>query len=129
VSEETVAEYRGRVIIEWPPAPGPGAFLGCLVSLYDADSGKPVTACSHADITLHADAAGLVTADLTLFADANGEPILDAGTMVNPMEIRTGVFPFLVAEMRVRPAGGAEDGEPAAVQLEFRHPPGDTATA
>lgn len=106
MSEETVAQYRGVIRIEWPP-PGAGpysAMAGCRVSITDAVTGKPVTACSHADITVHADAGELVTADLTLFADADGEPLLDGDAVLNGdgTDILTGVFPFLVGEMRVR---------------------------
>jgi hypothetical protein len=55
---------------------------------------------------MHADAGGLVTADLTLFTGEDGQPILDLGeatfVLDDQGEVRTGVFPFLVAEMRVR---------------------------
>lgn len=104
--EETVAQYRGVIIIEWPP-PGGGpysAMAGWPVVITDAATGKPVRTCSRADITVHVDVNRLVTADLTLFADAAGEPILDGQPVLDGKETRTGVFPFLVAGMKVRDA-------------------------
>jgi hypothetical protein len=95
--------YRGVISIEWP-APTGGSVYACLLSrgvkVTDAATGKPVVTCS--ELTVHADAGGLVTADLTLFADEDGEPLLDGVPGVDGDEIRTGVFPFVVAAMRVR---------------------------
>lgn len=103
--EETVAQYRGVIRIEWPAAcnPGPyGSMVGSLLSVFDAMSGKQILTCVKA--VIHADMDALVTADLTLFTDADGEPILDGEPVQDEdrTEIRTGVFPFLVGEMRVR---------------------------
>ena len=96
--------YRGVVAIEWP-APAGGSVYACMlgrgVKISDAVTGKLITTCTHADITVHADANALVTADLTLFADADGEPLLDGTPEVDGEEIRTATFPFLVSEMRV----------------------------
>lgn len=106
-TEETAAQYRGAIIIEWPQPVGKGPH-GCIagysLSITDATTGKQITTCSHADITVHADAAELVTADLTLFVGEDGEPLLNGPPVpdYDAGEIRTGVFPFLVAEMRVR---------------------------
>jgi len=95
--------YRGLVSIEWP-APSGGSVYACLlgrgVKVADAVTGKAITTCS--DITIHADAGALVTADLTLFADKDGEPLLDGNPVLGGDGIRTGAFPFVVAEMRVR---------------------------
>ena len=102
--EETVARYYGVIRIEWPP-PGGGAYsamLGRLTSVYDAPTGKLITTCSDADVTVHAGAQGLVTASLTLFCDKDGEPLLDGDPVVKYGDALTGVFPFLVGEMRVR---------------------------
>jgi len=70
--------YRGVVAIEWP-APAGGSVYACMlgrgVKISDAVSGKLITTCS--EITVHADAGALVTADLTLFADEDGEPLLE----------------------------------------------------
>lgn len=105
--EETVTQYRGVIVIEWPP-PGGGPYSAMagwpVVVITDAATGRPVTTCSHADITVHADVSQLVTADLTLFTDADGEPILDGEPALDGKEVRTGVFPFLVAGMKVRQA-------------------------
>lgn len=107
--EESVAQYRGMIIIEWPPPAGAGpygAMLGRMVTITDAMTRKPVKTCTAADITVHADAQALVTADLTLLTDADGEPIFDGAPVASDdgREILTGTFPFLVAEMRVREA-------------------------
>lgn len=114
---EQVARYWGTVIIEWPaPARGTpyGAMPGRHVKVWDAATGEQVYGCTHADITVHAGVEGLVTADLTLFADEDGEPVLDLQPAVTAADRRivldedggtvTGVFPFLVTEMRVRGA-------------------------
>lgn len=102
--EEAPPPYRGAVVIEWPAAVGSSPYavmIGHRVSIFDAVTGKQITTCSAADITVHADANALVTADLTLFAGAEGEPLLDGMPEVDGEEIRTATFPFLVAEMRV----------------------------
>lgn len=101
--EDSSPEYRGVIVIEWPPPYGSvphSAINGSLIVITDALTGKAVTTCSH--VTVHADAAELVTADLTMFADADGEPVLDGMPVLGAEEILTGTFPFFVAEMRVR---------------------------
>jgi len=97
--------YRGVIAIEWPPPNGASPYSsmpGCLVSVTDALTGKPIMTCTK--IIVHADAGALVTADLTMFADADGEPLLDGEPVIDGDGFRTGVFPFLVSEMRVRHA-------------------------
>jgi hypothetical protein len=74
--------------------------LGREVRVTDAASGKLITTCS--DLTVHADAGALVTADLTLFAGEDGEPLFEGMPVLDGKEIRTGVFPFVVSQMRVR---------------------------
>lgn len=103
--EETVAQYRGVLIIEWPAprvASPYNAMPGWGVTITDAVSGKVITTCTDADIVIHAGATGLVTADLNLFADEDGEPIFDGRPVPEGDGFRAGVFPFLVGEMRVR---------------------------
>lgn len=105
--DEQTVRYMGVIAIEWPAATRPGPYncmTGAQLTITDAVSGKVITTCSHADVTVHADAGELVTADLTLFADADGEPLLDGKPVTSDGEVLTGVFPFLVAEMRVRSA-------------------------
>lgn len=101
------AGYRGAIVIEWPKAAphGVGAIIGRMVSVYDAFTGgetgpKPITTVS--EISLRVSMDEIVTADLTMFADEAGDPILDGQPVLDGDEIRIGVFPFLVAEMRVR---------------------------
>jgi hypothetical protein len=97
--------YCGLVSIEWP-APTGGSIYACMlgreVKVTDAASGKLITTCL--DLTVHANAGALVTADLTLLADEDGEPLLEGKPVLDGKEIRTGVFPFVVAEMKVRHA-------------------------
>ena len=97
-------QYRGVVVIEWPAPYGASPYssmIGWQVAISDAVTGKPITTAR--DVTVRADMESLVTADLTLFADANGEPILDGMPVMKDGEPLTGVFTFLVSEMRVRP--------------------------
>ena len=103
-AREAAPPYRGVIVIEWPPPAGTSPYAclnGSGVAIADAVSGKPITTCS--DLVIHAEIQALVTADLTMFADKDGEPILDGEPVLDGDEIQTGVFPFVVSEMRVRP--------------------------
>jgi hypothetical protein len=105
--------YYGLVIIEWP-APlrkgevRPLAGWGCAI--LDAETGKPVTTVEKLFVPpVTAAAQAFITCELTMFADDKGMPVLfareDGNFTVFPDgegKIRTGTFPFLVAEMRVR---------------------------
>jgi hypothetical protein len=91
------------IIIEWPAAHGPSpysAIAGRTVEITDALTGKPIRTCT--GVTVRADMERLVTADLTMLADEGGLPLLDGDPVLDGKEIRTGVFPFLIAEMRVK---------------------------
>lgn len=97
-------QYAGVIVIEWPqprPLEESAAIPSWKVTVFDALSGKPITLADK--IEIHAPGNGFVTADLTLFTDAAGEPVF-GGDRIYPAEgekVRTGVFTFLVSEMRV----------------------------
>ena len=90
------------MIIEWP-APVGGSVYACLLGrgarVTDAVTGKPL---AYTGLTVHADAAGLVTADLTMAATDSGLPLLEGDPVPDGEEVWTGTFPFVVSEMRVR---------------------------
>lgn len=98
-------DYRGVIIIEWPPrGPSPYHAMDGWQSLFlDAVTGKPIMTVSEADVIVHTGAESRVTATLTMFADEAGDPILEGLPVVRDGEILTGTFPFAVSEMRVRP--------------------------
>ncbi len=87
------------------PAPAGSSPYACMsgwgVTITDAVSGKMITTCT--DITVRADVEALVTADLELFTGKDGEPLFDGEPVPDGDGFRTGVFPFAVSEMRVRP--------------------------
>jgi len=101
----------GLVIVEWPAAvPGPRPMPSWKVTLTDAVSGAQIVTAER--VVIRADASGFVTAELTMLADDDGKPVFSAqpdsdrpGCMKVRLDehgkIRTGTFPFLVAEMRV----------------------------
>jgi len=104
-AREAAPPYRGVIIIEWPAPFGASpysAMTGHAVEITDALTGKPVRTCLRASVAV--DMEAIVTADLTLFADEDGEPLLDGEPVLDGGEIRTALFPFVVAEMRVRHA-------------------------
>jgi hypothetical protein len=97
------ADFRGVVIIEWPAAHGASPYssiAGHRVAVTDALTGKLITTCL--GVTVRADPQRLVTADLEMLADENGNPLLEGDPVLDCGEIRTGVFPFAVSEMRVK---------------------------
>ena len=103
---DALPPYRGAIVIEWPP-PGPSpysAMVGFQLCIFDAVSGKQIKTATH--IEVHAPADGAVTADLTLLANEDGEPLFEGEPVLDGGEIRTGVFPFVVSEMRVKPRLG-----------------------
>lgn len=97
-------EFTGRLIITWPKSDRP-ALLAPLTILHDADTGEQIT--SVASFTLSADATeSVVTAELTMLTDADGQPLTSAAMPVLTADgesIRTGVFRWAVAEMRIAP--------------------------
>lgn len=92
-------EFQGYLTIIWPK-PGPG-ILGERVTMLDADTGQPIT--SVLEMKLAAAPKKLVTAELLMLVDEEGQP-LSADTAPLLTEdgegARTGVFHWLVAEMR-----------------------------
>jgi len=99
--------YWGYVVLEWPgpvkTLTFPRAMAAREVAVYDAADGTPITTVEK--IIVRASADGWVIAEMTMLADPEGAPVLN-GTTVWPDEhgnIRTGVFRYLVAGMRVRP--------------------------
>jgi hypothetical protein len=99
--------YLGVVEIEWPPAPGPSQppALPCWqVAVRDAHTGRAITTVT--SIQLRTPPNGLITVDLTMFAGEDGQPVYSERQLVKGSDgkLLTGVFPFLVSAMRVRPA-------------------------
>jgi hypothetical protein len=96
--------YLGVIAIECPqPRPGYeyAPMPGWQLAVFDALNGKPVTTVSR--LVIHADASDIVTADVTMFADEDGQPVYAGRPRVRDGETIWGTFPFLVAEMRIRP--------------------------
>lgn len=107
------------MIIEWP-APGKqdspyyGAMPGWKCAIFDAETGKPVNTVQKIAIpAVTADAVHWVTCWLTMDADDDGKPVLfpepspgKPGSVKICVDgdgkVRTGTFPFLVSEMRIR---------------------------
>lgn len=124
--------YHGYVILEWP-APVttltfPRAMVAWKVAVFDAADGTPVPSADR--IIVRASADGWVTAELHALLGPDGMPAKPgprdpvtgrAGDMVLDRDEdgrpRTGVFRYLVSEMRVR--------QPVAVcACGVRHPEG-----
>jgi hypothetical protein len=116
--------YYGHVIIEWPAPLKPGevrALTGWRCAILNAATGKPVTTVEKIFVPpVTAAAQAFITCELTMLADDKGMPLLELERVPDPQgrpghigheriyvdddgRIRTGTFPFLVAEMRVRP--------------------------
>lgn len=95
--------YQGCIAIEWPQ-PGHRArpLNGWDIAVFDALNGKQILTVTR--IELHASANDVVSADVTMFANGRGEPVYTGPPLTRNGEVIYGTFPFLVAEMRVRPA-------------------------
>lgn len=104
----------GHVIIEWPAPRGkdgdPRMMPAWDISVLDAATGRPIITVEKLTLpAVTADASSFVTADLVMFADAEGNPLMPSGEpggmefcLDDEGKARTGVFTFIVAEMRVR---------------------------
>jgi hypothetical protein len=92
------------------------------VAVFDALNGRQITTVTRLEI--HATANDVVTADVTMYADEHGQPVFSGQPVIvrgqdgEPDDIRYGTYPFLVAEMRVRPV---EPGR-AALAPRFQEP-------
>ena len=124
-SDEDSPRYHGSVIIEWPARMGDGSrpLCGWGCSIFDAATGRQIYTAEKISIpAVTAEAQDVILCWLTMFADGNGNPVMELerhpdpegrpghiGSYVIPAvdesgKPRTGVFPFQVAEMRVRQA-------------------------
>ena len=113
-------QFRGSVIIEWTvPQPQPGD--PARYRILDAETGRRIDVGSHNGLPFLAVKVGpepFITAELNMFVDEAGDPIYELmepipggrpgeSRCTNREVIRDGdyvteVFPFLVAEMRVK---------------------------
>jgi hypothetical protein len=108
---DDAADYKGRVIIEWPysSAGGPAnqVLPSVLTSVRDAETGELIPA---AKIAVHADASNrLITADIAVFLDRRGEILHDPYKLSRESDGIPASFPFLVAGMR----NGTDSERPA----------------
>lgn len=107
--------YYGYVIIEWPAPLKPGevrAMPGWRCAILNAETGKAITTVEEIFVPAVSAAQRFITCELTMFADDKGMPLLEVerqpghppgiAHLDDNGKIRTGTFPFLVAEMRVR---------------------------
>lgn len=96
-------DFAGRLIITWPKAAAHPVISNNVI-LTDADTGDHVTAAMNADILIHAEPGHVVTATLEMVMGTDGKP-LTANSKPDISDdgenIRTAVFVWLVAEMRV----------------------------
>lgn len=101
--------FTGRVIITWQASRTLDYVPGHGVMVTDADSGEPLV--SALDLTITVDLRAAVTATMTMLTDEDGKPLI--GNHVTPLiaedgeSYRTGVFRWLVTEMRTATERGA----------------------
>jgi hypothetical protein len=102
-------DYQGVIALEWPePRPGYecAPMPGWKIAVFDALNGRQITTVTR--LVIHASASDVVTADVTMYADLDGQPVFDGKPYYRGQaglggEVIYGTFPFLIAEMRVRP--------------------------
>ena len=95
-------EFAGRLIITWPK--GDVAVVGRHVFLADADTGEQITSAFDADVVIHADVREVVTATVTMLVGEDDKPLPNKAKPIisdDGENLRTGVFQWVVAEMRV----------------------------
>jgi hypothetical protein len=112
-------EPLGRIVIIWPARKSEYAPLAVWeVTFEDADSGEQLTTVTGLRMMLGTRRGwdGAIEVDLEQLADAEGDP-LPSGAQALPNEngdgVRTGLFRYAVAEMRVadaRPSNPRDGG-------------------
>lgn len=100
-------QFEGVIIIGWPRPSGYAVqdLDGWKVTVRLRGGAQVTTVTS---MTIHAGAQDAVWAELEMFAGEDGRPLFTGDPVTAPGpdgEILTGVFPFLVSEMRVRGKG------------------------
>jgi hypothetical protein len=102
-----MSDYAGRITITWPAAGKPPSELPAWgVALHDADTGEQLLTVTELTITGSAKAGAVLECEITALVDENGTIIpggTDAGNRAYDREtdtFRTGVFRYIVAEMR-----------------------------
>lgn len=95
-------DITGRLRIEWPPtSPDRAGIPVWPTRLFDADTEADIG--KHTiRFTVDAIAGDLVHADLTMLVDENETPT-DRPVVGEEGVARTGVFRYVVAEMRIQP--------------------------
>jgi hypothetical protein len=99
-------DIAGRVIITWPAPTTAGVLNNTHVRLTDADTGEHIVSAFKLSLVLGTDEGyepALIEADVTAIVDENGAITNDANRAYDREtgRMRTGVFRYLVAEMRV----------------------------
>lgn len=104
------AEVTGRIAITWPAPRFKGMALPAWkVQIHDLDTDRPILTATGMRIAIGGDGwdSGGIYADLTLLVDDDGEPSPNDGKPTideDTKRVRTGVFRYAVAEMRIAEA-------------------------
>jgi hypothetical protein len=106
--EGTPQDFDGTIVITWPQPRG-GSLHGWSVTMTDPATGQFINTVTALTVVLHAGAESIVWAECEMFADRAGNPLLDGAPVPGPEhgEVLTGIFRFLVTEMRVAPPAEA----------------------
>lgn len=103
-------EIPGRIAITWPAPYAEGATLPAWrIQIHDLDTDRPILTATGLRIAIGGNGweSGGIYADLTLLVDADGQPIANdgqAGFTDDGKSVRTGMFRYAVAEMRIAEA-------------------------
>jgi hypothetical protein len=104
-------ETVGRIAITWPAPRHEYAPLGAWeIQIHNLDADRPILTATGMRIAIGGDGwdSGGIYADLTLLVDDDGEPIPNNGKPAideDSKRVRTGVFRYVVGEMRTAVAG------------------------